>query len=125
ATRKIERVSVSSSGEQAGSAGARLPGISADGRRIVFRSGASDLVPDDTNGVEDVFIHDRFTGQTERASLGSSGSEANGRSLQDSLRRPAASADERYTAFSSSASNLVPNDTNGSIDIFVRDRGNP
>ena len=125
ATGEIELASVSSSGEQAGSAGARLPGISADGRRVSFRSGASNLVPDDTNAAEDVFIHDRFTGQTERASVDSSGAQANQRSLQDGLRGPATSADGRYTAFSSSATNLVPNDTNGSIDIFVRDRGDP
>ena len=68
---------MSSSGEEAGSAGARLPGISADGRRVSFRSGASNLVPDDTNAAEDVFVHDRFTGQTERASVDSSGAQAN------------------------------------------------
>jgi extracellular elastinolytic metalloproteinase len=125
ATGKIERASVSSSGEQAGTAGARLPGISADGRRVTFRSGAANLVPGDTNAAEDVFLHDRFTGQTERASLDSAGGQANGRSLQDSLRGPATSADGRYVAFDSSATNLVPNDTNGSTDIFVRDRGDP
>lgn len=124
-TGAIERASVSSSGEQAGSAGARLPGISADGRRVSFRSGASNLVANDTNAAEDVFIHDRFTRQTERASVDSSGAEANGRSLQDSLRGPAASADGRYTAFSSSATNLTASDTNGEADIFVRDRGDP
>jgi extracellular elastinolytic metalloproteinase len=125
ATGEIERASVSSSGKQTGSAGARLPGISADGRRVSFRSGATELVPDDTNAAEDVFVHDRFTGRTERASVGSTGAQANQRSLQDSVRGPAMSADGRYTAFSSSATNLVPDDTNGAIDIFVRDRGDP
>jgi Tol biopolymer transport system component len=124
-TGAIEMASVSSTGERAGPAGARLPGISADGRRVTFRSGASNLVPGDTNGVEDVFAHDRFTGQTERASVDGAGAEANQRSLEDSLRGPATSADGRYTAFSSSATNLVPDDTNGSTDVFVRDRGDP
>jgi extracellular elastinolytic metalloproteinase len=125
ATGAIERASVSGSGEQAGSAGARLPGISADGRRVSFRSGASNLVPGDTNGAEDVFVHDRFTDQTERASVDGSGAQADAPSLQDSLRGPAASADGRHTAFSSSARNLVPGDANGDVDIFVRDRGDP
>jgi extracellular elastinolytic metalloproteinase len=124
-TGAITRASVGSSGEQVGSAGARLPGISADGRRVSFRSGASTLVAGDTNGVEDVFVHDRFTGQTERASVDSSGAQANGRSLQDGFRGPSESADGRYTAFGSSATNLVAGDTNGNIDIFVRDRGDP
>jgi Tol biopolymer transport system component len=125
ATGGVERASVSSGGEQAGRAGARLPGISADGRRVAFRSGAANLVPDDTNAAEDVFLHDRFTGRTERVSVDSSGVQANARSLEDGLRGPATSADGRYTAFASAATNLVPNDTNGSIDIFVRDRGDP
>jgi Tol biopolymer transport system component len=125
ATGKIEQASVSSTGGEAGSAGARLPGISADGRRVSFRSGAANLVPGDSNAAEDVFVHDRFTGQTERASVESSGAQANQRSLQDSLRGPAMSADGRYTAFTSAATNLVPNDTNDNTDIFVRDRGDP
>jgi Tol biopolymer transport system component len=125
ATGGIERASVSSSGEQAGSAGARLPGISADGRRVAFRSGAANLVPGDTNGVEDVFVHDRFTGRTERASVDGAGAQANGRSLQDALRGPALSADGRDAAFSSAATNLASSDTNGSLDVFVRDRGDP
>src|SRR5262249_59736910 len=124
-TGAITRASVSSSGDQVGSAGARLPGISSDGRRVSFRSGASNLVAGDTNGVEDVFVHDRFTGQTERASVDGSGAQANGRSLQDGLRGPAVSADGRFTAFSSAATNLVPDDTNGDVDVFVRDRGHP
>jgi hypothetical protein len=92
---------------------------------VSFRSGAANLVPDDTNAVEDVFVHDRFTGQTERASVDSSGTQANGRSLQDDIRGPAMSTDGRFTAFSSSATNLAANDTNGNVDIFVRDRGDP
>jgi Tol biopolymer transport system component len=125
ATGKVELASVSSAGEHAGSAGARLPGISADGRRVSFRSGAANLVPGDKNAVEDAFVHDRFTGETQRASVDSTGAEADGRSLQDSPRGPAESADGRFTAFSSAATNLVPSDTNGSIDVFVRERGDP
>jgi extracellular elastinolytic metalloproteinase len=121
----IERASVSSSGEQAGAPGAGLPGISADGRRVSFLSGASNLVSGDTNGVDDVFVHDRFTRQTERASVDGSGAQANRRSLRNSLRGAAASADGRYTAFTSSATRLVVGDTNGNVDVFVRDRGDP
>jgi Tol biopolymer transport system component len=95
------------------------PSISADGRYVAFKSYASNLVPADTNGVADVFVHDRLTGQTTRVSVASDGTEANGRS--DSLK-VSMSADGRYVAFVSQASNLVPGDTNGDWDVFVAAR---
>ncbi len=91
--------------------------ISADGRYVAFESSASNLVPGDTNESEDVFVRDRLSGTTTRVSLDSGGVEANG-----SSHMPSISADGRYVAFSSSASNLVPGDTNEREDVFVRDR---
>jgi hypothetical protein len=95
-----------------------FPVISADGRYVSFISYASNLVPNDTNGFEDIFVYDRQTAITTRVSVDSAGNQANGASLlwQD------ISADGRYVAFSSEASNLVANDTNGVTDIFVHDR---
>jgi Tol biopolymer transport system component len=115
-TGTTERVSVDSSGNQAnrGSVGCS---ISADGRYVAFTSQASNLVPGDTNGMSDVFVHDRETGTTELVSVDSSGNQANGGSSG-----PFISADGRYVAFSSWASNLVPGDTNGISDAFVHDR---
>ena len=91
--------------------------ISADGRYVAFISDASNLVPGDTNGVTDIFVYDRQTGTIERVSVAADGTQGNGGSCQPSI-----SADGRYVAFSSYASNLVPGDTNGISDVFVYDR---
>ena len=113
----IELVSVSSSGLQGnGSSGAPVS-LSADGRYVAFLSSASNLVAADTNETIDVFVHDRDTGVTERVSLSSSGVQANSHS-----GAPSISADGRFVAFQSFASNLVAGDTNGTIDVFVHDR---
>jgi TolB protein len=114
--RQTTRVSVSSAGEE-GRGASFFPSISADGRFVAFRSFARNLVPEDRNGVEDVFVHDRATGLTERVSVGTFGEEANGASVTSNI-----SADGNVVAFSSSASNLVPGDRNGVTDVFVRDR---
>jgi Tol biopolymer transport system component len=92
------------------------PAISSDGRYVAFYSFATNLVDDDTNGVADTFVHDCQTGETTRVSIGFDG-EANGPSLDASI-----SSDGRYVAFSSEATNLVEDDTNGVLDIFVHDR---
>jgi Tol biopolymer transport system component len=91
--------------------------ISADGRYVVFHSQATNLVVGDTNGVEDVFLHDRITGTTERISTGLSGAEANGFSTE-----PYISPDGRFVTFRSEATNLVANDANGRADAFLLDR---
>lgn len=92
--------------------------ISADGRYVAFYSYASNLVSDDTNGsTMDVFVHDRQSGTTTRASVSSTGVQGNSGS-----RCPYISPDGRYVAFTSGASNLVPGDTNGEEDVFLRDR---
>ncbi|HEX9092974.1 MAG TPA: hypothetical protein VF902_03240, partial [Coriobacteriia bacterium] len=118
------RVSVSSTGGQGNDfAGSAYPCISADGRYVAFGSGASNLVVGDTNGVWDVFVHDRVTGATTRVSVDSSGTQGNGHSGNDtSYESISISADGRYVAFWSGASNLVANDTNMQSDVFVHDR---
>ena len=68
-TRRTSRVSVSSSGRE-GDGASFFGSISGDGRFISFRSRARNLVPHDHNGVEDVFVHDRISGRTERVSVG-------------------------------------------------------
>jgi hypothetical protein len=93
--------------------------ISADGRIVAFRSAATNLVTDDTNGVWDLFAHDLETGITQRISVDSSGAEAD-----DLSEAPAISADGRFVVFASRASNLVQSDMNGTTDVFVRDRLN-
>lgn len=121
-TRKTIRVSIASDGTQA-NAESSSPMISADGGFVVFHSSASNLVDDDTNQRTDVFVHDLSSGETTRVSRGIANSEANGDSFI-----PAISADGRYVAFQSAASNLVPGDTNGTpdsyqgVDVFRYDR---
>jgi Tol biopolymer transport system component len=115
-TRATTRVSVTSSGGEVGGDSAR-PAISADGRFVAFGSFASNLVPGDTNGDWDVFVHDRQTGSTSRVSVSSGGgAEADGASGDPSI-----SADGRFVAFWSRGTTLVPSDANGSVDVFVRD----
>ena len=110
------RVSIST-GEAQGNGQSQEAAISATGRFVAFESEATNLVPGDTNAVFDVFIRDRDSGTTSRASVANDGSQAN-----DHSQSLALSADGRFVAFSSSASNLVPNDTNNATDVFIRDR---
>ena len=118
----IERVSVASSGAEADSV-SDMPAISADGRFVAFVSLASNLVPDDTNDASDVFVHDRRTGTTERVSVSSRGRQGDGNSgLVGVAGYPAISADGRFIAFPSDATNLVRGDTNNTTDVFVHDR---
>jgi len=90
--------------------------ISGDGNLVAFGSFASNLVPNDLNDQPDVFVRNRLAGTTERVSVSSDEAEANGPSFY-----PAVSADGRFVAFYSDATNLVPMDLNGVGDIFVRD----
>ena len=113
-----EIVSVDSS-STIGNAASRAPLISADGNFVAFASLATNLVPGDANGIEDVFVRSRVLGTTELVSISSSGVQGNATSFYPSI-----SADGRYVAFMSDATNLVPSDSNGVRDIFVRDRLN-
>jgi Tol biopolymer transport system component len=115
-TGQTTRVSVASDGSQ-GNVESYDPFISADGRYVAFHSDATNLVGGDTNGDRDVFVHDRQTAQTTRVSVASDGSQGNSHS-----RYPSISADGRYVAFHSDATNLVGGDTNGHGDVFVHDR---
>ncbi len=110
------RASVASDAAQ-GNASSGVPSLSDDGRYVAFDSSASNLTAGDINGVRDIFVHDRLTGETMRVSADSTGAQGNGASYLCSI-----SADGRHVAFYSDASNLVSGDTNGSGDIFVRDR---
>jgi Tol biopolymer transport system component len=110
-----ERVSVSTAGVQ-GDHNSIIPGISGDGSLVVFRSRASNLVAGDTNGVDDIFLRDRVAGTTERVSIGNLGEQGNAPSVE-----PEISADGRIVTFQSLASNLVPGDTAGLVDVFARD----
>jgi Tol biopolymer transport system component len=93
--------------------------LSADGRFVVFSTLATNLVAGDTNDRADVFVRDRSTGRTTRVNLTAGGLQAMGGESFDA----AISTDGRHVAFSSGAANLVPNDTNATFDVFVRDRG--
>jgi Tol biopolymer transport system component len=101
-----------------GNAASAEAAISANGQFVAFASGASNLVPGDTNGQTDVFVRDLARGRTVRASLGPSGTQGE----DGGSAGPALSADGRFVAFWSEAGNLVSGDTNGFADVFVRDR---
>jgi Tol biopolymer transport system component len=171
----VERVSVAGDGSQATAGASDASSISADGRYVAFASTAPNLVAGDTNLAADVFVHDRVTGSTVRASVAAGGGQAatasslqpgglsgNGQAVAFDTAAPlvagdtggndvyvrdlaaatterisvnsaglaangnsgaaAISADGRYVAFESSATNLDPADTGGDEDVFVRDR---
>jgi Tol biopolymer transport system component len=91
--------------------------ISGYARFVAYQSGGTNLVPGDTNGSRDIFVYDRQTGAVERANLTSTGGQANLYTFFPSI-----SAEGRYIAFDSNANNLVPGDSNGQRDVFLRDR---
>ena len=113
---KTTLVSMNSLGV-AGNAGSYRPSISGDGNSVAFSSSATDLVGNDTNGFDDVFVRNRTAHKTRRVSVSSAGAEANSGTYNSSI-----SAGGRYVAMTSAASNLVANDSNGHADVFVRDR---
>ena len=111
-----KRVSVSSSGGQ-GNGFSNEPAISGNGRFVAFQSAATNLVPGDTTGGEDVdvFVHDRQTGATARVSVGFGGAEAHGDSTT-----PAISGSGRFVAFASNATNLVAGGSAAGVFVFDR-----
>lgn len=118
-TGAVERVSISTEGAQADGSSGGVPAISADGRYVVFQSGAGNLVRNDTNEKADVFLRDRRLGTTERISVGLNGRESDGYSFSN---RSSVSSDGRFVAYFSTASNLVAGDRNETLDVFVYDR---
>ena len=103
---------------------------SADGRFVAFSSSATNLVPDDTNGVRDLFVRDRLTNTTERVNLKADGSQVTAADLGPlvgvdlGMYTPSISPDGRYVGFVTVAS-LVAADLNGSgwgLDAYVYDR---
>jgi Tol biopolymer transport system component len=110
---------------RAGGAGGALandgctdPALSANGRYVAFATKATNLGRADRKGIEDVFLRDLKTDRTVLVSraAGKRGAAGNGDSS-----RPSISADGRYVAFESYASNLGPADNGTVPDLFVRD----
>jgi Tol biopolymer transport system component len=109
-------VSANFSGTGGGNGNSLAGQLSTNGRYAVFQSDASDLLPGDTNGVNDIFARDLQTGSNLLVSVAADGSWGNGASTD-----PVMTPDGRYVAFVSAANNLVAGDTNGIADVFVRD----
>jgi len=115
-TGEITRVSVATDGT-AGNMRSGSSDISSDGRYVVFSSYATNLVPNDTNGAFDIFIHDKETLETSLVSVSSSGAQGGNDSTNPSI-----SSDGRFVAFSSYAYNLVPDNWDIAPDVYVHDR---
>ena len=128
------RVSVATGGTQATGGDSRTPSLSSDGRYIAFASSATNLASGDTNGVSDIFVHDRTTTTTQRISVSTSGTEAvdpSATGFKLGSINPSISSTGRYVAFASLANNLTAGDSagqkqnldaNDALDVFVRDR---
>jgi Tol biopolymer transport system component len=116
ATNSTVMVSVSNSGIP-GDFISWEPSISDNGRYVAFASGATNLVPGDTNNLLDIFVRDVVAGTTTRVSVAGNGAQSDGDSFDAAL-----SADGRYVAFSSLAITLAPGEEFPSFDIFVHDR---
>lgn len=118
-----KRMSVAADGTQ-GNGTSFFSSISANGRFVAFDSTATNLVPNDTNGVKDVFVKDRLTGAIVRASVASDGTQGNNAlcsGVAGGSHSPSISADGRFIVFSSCSTNLGPADTNGFVDIYAKD----
>jgi Tol biopolymer transport system component len=114
-TGETSRVSVASDGTQ-GNGMSYQPAISGDGQIVAFVSAATNLVSGDTNSRDDVFVHDRTTGETTRVSVDSDGLQVNHASSA-----PALSSDGNFVAFYSESPLLVSGDANNTDDVFVHD----
>ena len=105
-------------GEPDGSCGVVVR-LTPDGRHVAFNSIATDIVAGDANGFADSFVLDRRTGEVALASLAADGGQGDAHvSAFDLTITP----DGRQVAFASAATNLIPRDTNGLPDVFVRTR---
>jgi Ca2+-binding RTX toxin-like protein len=90
--------------------------VSDDGQRVAFLSYATNLVAGDTTNSNDIFVRDLAAGTTELVSVATDGTQANDYSDQVAI-----SGNGRYVVFQSAATNLVADDTNGEVDVFLRD----
>ncbi len=115
-TGEITRINTGPAGQQTDSYSGR-PQISSDGRYVVYYNTSDVILEEDANGFTDIYLFDRETGANELVSLSSTGAQGNDDSFFARL-----TDDGRYVVFTSDASNLVPGDTNGLKDVFVRDR---
>jgi hypothetical protein len=113
-TDTTERISLSSSGKQA-NLNCEVGSVSRDGWFVSFQSYASNLVPRDTNNARDGFVRDRQTHSTERITVASNGQQGNDNGSPGQF-----SADATFVSFGPYASNLIPGDTNGKADVFLR-----
>lgn len=121
-TETTQRVSVAGNGN-GGNGRAMHPRISADGSVVAFLSGATNLVPQDTNSSFDVFIHDLVLGRTERVALTSEGVQADGGFAGNFVTMSLSlSSDGQIVAFGSTSTNLVEGDGSTNPDVFVHDR---
>jgi hypothetical protein len=114
----LERVSLGNGEEEANDLSI-VPSVTTGGLFVVFESEATNLVANDTNGQRDVFARNPVSGTTERVSLTSAGTQANGGSFNADT-----SATGQYVVFMSFATDLVAGDSNGLTDVFIRDRTN-
>lgn len=111
----LQRASLAHDGVEA-DADVFLSDISDDGRYVLMMSWATNLVPNDTNGFADVFLHDRTGGSIERVSLAPDGGELNGASFNARI-----SGDGRYVVFETRARNVAPGLTQNDNRLFVRE----
>ena len=109
-------VSVNLAGTGGGDQDAVPVAVSTNGQFVLFESAADDLVASDTNSAADVFVRDVVNGTTTLVSANTNGVSGNGAAYSSAM-----TPDGRYVAFASAATDLVPGDTNGIPDIFVRD----
>jgi Tol biopolymer transport system component len=114
-TGTVTRVSTDSDGLET-DLGSSREVLSPDGTKLLFQSSVDDLVDGDTNGKKDVFIKDLLTGEITRVSTASDRSEVDGHSYAANF-----SPDGTMIVFSSSATDLVDDDTNGLKDVFIKD----
>ncbi len=111
------RISVNSAGVE-GDQRSTFPSISIDGHHVVFESQATNLVENDTNGTRDVFLYNRDLGTFKRVNVDSNGNQGSPSTIEFLA---VVSADGQYTAYASSATDLVDNDTNNRFDVFRHD----
>jgi len=118
ATGSATLISVNTQGAPSGNSAFNNSSLSPDGRFFVFDSPGTDLHPADTNGVSDVFVRDMVTGSNDLVSVRWDGLASGSGNSEN----PVMSGDGRWVAFQSIATNLAPNDTTTTMDVYIRDR---